>query len=487
MALATASPRPRTAERARDGNGEERVANGGKAPVKSGWKALGSTKPAPRRRYRRQLRSRIILAFLLLGFGLTTLFAWATNWTRSRVENALVEDVMNRNIDEYARRYFANPERNPDLPVQQMLGRVVKREDFAKLRQEQPDWYELGDGLHNITGRNEDGTPFSYKLAVRKTPDEWFFLAYDMTQTMRGEQQFNRAIYLSVIVFTLLSLVVGVWAASRVMSPVIELANRLKRSGGSSEPEALASHFPEDEVGQLAEALDDYAGRLTHVVQRDREFNADVSHELRTPLAVIKGAVELLLSKPGLDEKTRARLLRIQRAEQQCTDLISALLLLSRSERGHGATDVGRVAEQLLDAHRAQIAGKPLNLVLEGARGLVVDAPESAVSVALGNLIGNAVKYTTEGEVVVRLHPDAVEVVDSGPGLSEEDAARLFERGYRGTHAGHSQGGGIGLSIVRRLCELYGWDVRVRPGEQRGVVALLTFGRRPQALLPPSP
>jgi signal transduction histidine kinase len=69
-----------------------------------------------------------------------------------------------------------------------------------------------------------------------------------------------------------------------------------------------------------------------------------------------------------------------------------------------------------------------------------------------------------------------VEVVDSGPGLSAEDAAKLFERGYRGTHAGHSQGGGIGLSIVRRLCALYGWDVRVRPGEDTGVVATLRFG-----------
>jgi signal transduction histidine kinase len=434
-------------------------------------------------RYRRQLRSRIILAFVLLGFGLTALFAYATNWTRSRVENALVEDVMNRNIDEFARRYLANPARNPDLPVQQMFGRVVKRGDFEKLRTEQPDWYELGDGLHNISGRNEDGSPFSYKLAVRKTPNEWFFLAYDMTQTMRGEAQFNRAIYLSVVVFTLLSLVVGLWAASRVMSPVSELANRLKQSGGSAEPEALASHFPDDEVGQLAEALDDYAERLTYVVQRDREFNADVSHELRTPLAVIKGAVELLLSRPGLDEKTRTRLQRIQRAEQQCTDLISALLLLSRSERGHGATDVGKVAEQLLDAHRAQLGGKPLQLTIEGQRGLVVDAPEAAVAVALGNLIGNAVKYTSQGDVIVRLHPQAVEVIDSGPGLSAEDAAKLFERGYRGTHAGHSQGGGIGLSIVRRLCELYDWDVRVMPGAERGVVALLTFGAKDHALL----
>ena len=427
-------------------------------------------------RYRRQLRSRIILAFVLLGFGLTALFAWATNLTRSRVENALVEDVMNRNIDEFARRYFDNPARSPDLPVQQMLARVVKIKDFEQLRTEQPDWYALGDGIHSVSGTNPDGTPFSYKLAVRKTPNEWFFLAYDMTQTLRGEEQFNRAIYVSVVVFTLLSLVVGLWAASRVMSPVTELANRLKRSGRSSQPEALAAHFPNDEVGQLAEALDDYAERLTHVVQRDREFNADVSHELRTPLAVIKGAVELLLSRPELDEKTRARLQRIQRAEQQCTDLINALLLLSRNERGHGATDVGRVAEQLLDAHRAQLGGKLLDLIVEGPRGLVVDAPEAAVSVALGNLVGNAVKYTTQGEVVVRLHPQAVEVIDSGPGLSPEDAARLFERGYRGTHAGHSQGGGIGLSIVRRLCELYGWDVRVLPGSEKGVVAILTFG-----------
>ena len=435
--------------------------------------------PARRKptRYRRRLRSRIILSFLLLGFGLTLLLAFATNYARNRVENQLVEDVMNRNIDEYARRFYSDPSKNPDLPVQQMLARVVKPDRFQALRAEEPDWYDFDDGIHKVSGTNPDGTPFSYKLAVRKTPEAWFFLAYDMSQAMRGEQQFNSALIGVVIVFTLLSLLVGWWAASRVMSPVSELAQRLKASGGNAQPVALATHFPDDEVGQLAAALDDYAMRLTHVVQRDREFNADVSHELRTPLAVIKGAVELLLSRPELDDKARARLQRIQRAEQQCTDLISALLLLSRNERGHGAADVARIAEQLLDVHRAQLGGKPLELLIEGERGLVVDAPEAAVAVALGNLIGNAVKYTAHGEVVVKLLPDAVEVVDSGPGLTPEDAARLFERGYRGTHAEHSQGGGIGLSIVRRLCALYGWDVLVQPGVEHGVVARLTFGK----------
>ena len=435
--------------------------------------------PEPRRpaavraaKYRHRLRTRIILSFFLLGTGLTALFAYLTDVARQRVENELVEDVMNRNIDESWRQFQLDPE-NVQAPIVQMRARIIRPDGFERLREQEPDWYEFADGIHNLSGVDENGQPYSYKLAVRKAPEAWFFLAYDMTQSKKGEVQLKRWLYLAVLLFGALSILIGWWSASRVMSPVSHLAERLRAYRGSSNPEQLAPHFPEDEVGELAKALDDYSDQLTEVVQRDREFNADVSHELRTPLAIIRGSVELLLSRQDLDDKTRTRILRIQRAEQQCTDLISALLLLSRSERGHGNTDVGRVCEQLLDAHRAQLGGKPLTLRIEGESGVTVDAPEAALSVALGNLIGNAVKYTQDGEVVVRLLPDAVEVIDSGPGLSKEDAARLFERGYRGTHAGHSQGGGIGLSIVSRLCALYGWEVAVRPGEHKGVIATL--------------
>lgn len=442
---------------------------------------MSKADPAPQRsvaRGRHRLRTRIIVSFMLLGFGLTALFAVAMLNLRNRLENQLIENTLKREVANLVQHVETRPDEPPYYLV--FDARTFSDDNAYKIN---PLYRDLKPGVHEIREPDVNGVIQVYKVAVRtglsKEGKRFTSLVrYNVTDAAATSDVLTQSLFWAVLAFTLLALILGWWSASRVMAPVSELAHRLRRSGMGSDMEGLAPYFAEDEVGELAKALDDYAGRLTEVVQRDREFNADVSHELRTPLAVIRGAVELLLSRPELDERTRSRLQRIERAELQCTDLISALLLLSRNERAQGHCDVAKLAQQLLENHRAQLGGKMLQLRLEGGPTLMVDAPESAVSVALGNLIGNAVKYTREGDVVVRLHDDAVEVQDSGPGLSAEDAARLFERGYRGTHAGHSQGGGIGLSIVRRICALYGWDVRVRPGDTQGVVAMLRFGKQ---------
>jgi signal transduction histidine kinase len=215
------------------------------------------------------------------------------------------------------------------------------------------------------------------------------------------------------------------------------------------------------------------------MVQRDREFNADVSHELRTPLAVIASTTELLQASPDLAGKPRERLHRIERAVRQSTELIDALLLLSRRERqaptDGETTDVARVVEQVVDTQRPHVANKPVSVRVEVEQPLEAAAPSSVVSVALGNLIGNAFKYTQSGEVIVTVGHGRVTVEDTGPGINPEDAEKLFERGVRGTTVG--KGGGLGLAIVRRLCELYGWKVSLAPRPQGGATATIEFGR----------
>jgi len=420
--------------------------------------------------YRRRLRTRIIFSFFLLGFGLTALFAVSSLYLRSKLEGQLIESTLQREVDNFVDQVRTNPQGTATFSM--LSAKIWSTRNAYKMPLALQN---LNTGVYDVEEVDSNGQLHRYKYAIRRDADLVSYVRYDVTSASLSEQRLVLLVIGAIAVFSLLAWLIGIWSSSRIISPVLELARRLRIMGDKENTPPLAPLFPEDEVGQLASALDDYSSRMTQIVRRDREFNADVSHELRTPLAVIRGATELLLANPELNEKMRQRLLRIDRAALQCTDLTTALLMLSRNERGMGSCDIAKLAQQLAEANRAYIANKPVQLFVEGKQGIIVEAPEAVLSVAIGNLLGNACKYTVEGEVRCRIEADHVAIEDTGPGLSTEDAERLFERGYRGSSVGNTTGGGIGLSIVRRLCELYGWHVSIAPRDQGGAVAVLRF------------
>lgn len=422
---------------------------------------------------RRRLRSRIILSYALLGFGLAVLFGLAAVYVRNHVEDRLIVEQLQNDVDNLVKQVRADPTRpaGTNLVVPWIFS---KRKEYKIPLA----WQDFGTGVHDWTGQGPDGRMHHYKIAVRRASDYDAFELYDVTREELGKRQLLIALIATIALLGAFSLLIGIWLSARVMSPVSELAQRLRalRRGGTLEP--LAPYFAEDEVGELAAALDDYAQRQTAMIERDREFNADVSHELRTPLAVIATTTELLMGNPDLPEKVQIRLKRIERAVRQSTELTQALLLLSRAERSGPVdgetTDVAKVAADVIDTNQQHIGHKPVQMRLMIESPCEVEAPSSVVAVALGNLVGNACKYTLEGEVVVRVQDGRVLVEDTGPGIKPEDAQRLFERGVRG-EGEVVKGAGLGLAIVRRLCELYGWRVSLVPRAQRGAVATLDF------------
>jgi signal transduction histidine kinase len=424
---------------------------------------------------RRKLRFRLIVSFALFGFGLSALFAFAALNIRTRVEDQLVNASL---LDDarYANQY-AQEHPNAPGPGSQLITGMTKSD--RTLYKAPLAWQNLDTGVHDIFEQGEDGKQHHYKLAVYRENHIISFVRYDVTREELGKQQLLISVIAAVFLFGLLSLAIGLWLSRKVLKPVSELAARLRdfRKAGKAEP--LAPHFADDEVGELAQALDEYAARLTAMVERDREFNSDVSHELRTPLAVIASTTELLQGSPDLTDKLRERLKRIERSSRQATELIEALLLLSRAERRGPTrgetTEVARVAADVIESQRPQMRDKPLDIELAVDQPVSVNAPASVLSVALTNLIGNAIKYTLEGSVRVEIGSGRIEVIDTGPGIKPEDAERLFQRGVRGEGAGGS-GAGLGLAIVRRLCDLYGWQVSMRPrSDANGAIASLVF------------
>ena len=420
--------------------------------------------------YRRRLRSRIVLSFLVFGTLLSALFATSTLLILEIVEDKLIGDTIEQELDDYLNQLRVDPSVVEPFYTR-IQGYITRPGDpnqtvSAEVR-------DLPSGVHDV--QISGGV---YKAAIQKEDDLWAFLIYDVSENQRIKRLLVFLLVGVVALFSMFSFMLGASASRRVMKPVTDLAARLDTLSEEGKPERLSKHFADDEVGQLADALDSYADRLHHLVERDREFNADVSHELRSPLTVITGATELLLAQPDLDAKVRTRLLRIARAARQSADITTALLHLVRAEQGidqdSSAHNVGRIVGEVAHLYEPLVGNKNLVLRVEEKDRVSVIAPESVVAVTVGNLIGNAMRYTTEGEVVITIGDGSVLVEDTGPGIPEEDLERVFERHYRGQNI-VGKGAGLGLAIVKRLCELYGWSIHFSNRQTGGLRAELRF------------
>ncbi len=376
-----------------------------------------------RNQYRRRLRSRIIISFALFGFALTALFAVSSVYMRARLEDQLVNNTLQKEVRKFVDFKFRdNPDPTALWQIQKFTTQIFMPR--ASLRMFRSPGRNDESGVYDVEETDSEGKVcVRTRLPVCKDADYWAFLRLDLSSQKLGERQLLTGLLVAVLIFALLSYLIGRWLSVRVMSPVSDLAARVRAFKQNVRPQPLRPHFEEDEVGQLAAALDGYSDKLTALVERDREFNADVSHELRTPLAVISSTTELLLASDSISDKLRERLKRIERASKQSTELTNALLLLSRSERSAPidgeTTDVTKVVEQVIEVYRSHLGRKPVDVKWIEQEPIEVVAPSSVIAVALGNLIGNAFKYTQSGDVIITIGAGRgkVTVEDSGPGI----------------------------------------------------------------------
>ncbi|NLC60533.1 MAG: HAMP domain-containing histidine kinase [Gammaproteobacteria bacterium] len=273
-------------------------------------------------------------------------------------------------------------------------------------------------------------------------------------------------------------------ATRRLVMPVTWLAGKVQ-GWNVEDPDAEPldpQRSPGDvgsEVRQLSGALRDLSTRVRALVQRERDFTRDASHELRTPLTVIRVASDMLLADPDTPERSRRSLQRIQAAGRDMEAVIDAFLILARDADVQPQGEEFRVREVIgEEVERAQplLAGKPVELRITGDADPVISAPPRVLGVMVGNLLSNACVFTEEGLIEVEVGEDRVTVRDTGIGMSPGTLQRVFDPFYRADQF-RSGGKGMGLSIVRRLGERFGWPVTLDSAAGKGTVAEIRFSR----------
>ena len=232
------------------------------------------------------------------------------------------------------------------------------------------------------------------------------------------------------------------------------------------------------------------ARELAEINERKSQFFSGISHELRTPLALIKGPVQHVLdTADDLSDRLRASLHIVQRNSRRLETLTVQLLDLAKYDAGklsltlrrYPLSDiVERIAERFV--HHADAAQVAFTVETDAAQtDVALDAQH--METILSNLLDNALKHTPDGgavRVVASVAEDTAQIAvhDTGPGLTEEEQARVFDRFYRSPRTGH-EGSGIGLALAHALATLHGGTLRVQSPDDTGSVFIVTWPAQP--------
>ncbi len=427
--------------------------------------------------FRHSLRTRIIIAFCLFGAVLGTVYATAVYISLDLIDDHLVDNRLNQELEHivvHHRQYSDIPP-----PTSPYITAYIGTASMPPHVREMVGG--LTEGLHEAYHGQDE-----YHIAVQRLSnlENFLYLFYDVSGlefTEKRKLNIGFVLAAGVILIIALGLWIGWLTSRKVMAPVSHLAEQVEKSGPDNLPTDLSRHFYQDEVGVLARALEQAMQRVEAFVNREHQFTRDVSHELRTPVTVIKGAVELLKRHFAAEKKSAPRSLsRIERSVTKMESIIETLLWLSREEAAvirAPAFDVLPAVREVIDQNQYLIVDKPLEIELITRADLQLTVPPTLFQIALTNLIRNALQYTLNGKITVDVRADRVVVSDTGAGIASKDLTTVTQPYMRGSE---SDGFGLGLSIVSRLCDRFGWQLEIESVIGSGTSAQLIFCPPPQ-------
>ena len=268
------------------------------------------------------------------------------------------------------------------------------------------------------------------------------------------------------------------WIARRITRPLHAVAATAKRiRGGRWDERIETATMPDDETKVLAEtvnaAFDGYAGAL----RRLERFSGDAAHQLRTPIAAMRNLGEVALSRSRTAEDYREALETMLGELDRLTRIVEQLLQLSRLEAGamkkrFAPIPLRSVVEQVRQIYQplAEVRGVELVVAAGSAEGRV-DGLEELLVELLGNLVDNALRHTPKGGVVrIEVAADSdsgvrLTVTDSGPGIPEEFAQKIFDR-FSQVPGGETGTAGLGLPMAAQIAAVHGGELKLaNPGK----------------------
>lgn len=235
-----------------------------------------------------------------------------------------------------------------------------------------------------------------------------------------------------------------------------------------------------DELVVLTNKFNDMLLRLKEMSEKQKEFIDNASHELKTPITKAVSTLDLLLSQKTL---SREELIDVKSDLFELNDLVEELLALSKARADimpkTGNTYLRALVDKIQEKYQEEIMSKNLSVEIGIDHNFTMPLPKKYLEIILSNLFSNAIKFSPDHGLVKLKSKEALgfkffEITDSGEGLSENEKGKIFDRFYRAPDTYQkTKGHGIGLSIVKQLCDLYQIEISVEKNMPTGTRFIL--------------
>ena len=319
---------------------------------------------------------------------------------------------------------------------------------------------------------------YEYQATRRDIGNHSLYVLLDLTPAERLEKELIGVAWIAGLGALFLAVIVALWLSHVVMRPVRQLATRVSHIRPGEQRPDLRPVTGDRQLNVIVEAFDSVLDRFDAFVAREQAFTEDASHELRTPLATAISSIDLIAHDDDLSAKSRKRLMRARSATTRMHELIESLLLFAReqTDEQYSAMPVSPIVREAIAMQEDMLvgAGKPRpNIVFDARSETEVAAPESMLLSVVNNLLRNAIEHGGAARIDVLLEANQLSIRDHGRGIAPAALSRLFDRRFRGSR---SQGQGLGLYLVKRISERFGWQVAVSSTPGEGTCFDLRFG-----------
>jgi len=416
-------------------------------------------------KFYQSIRFRIVAGILVFGTLLITLNAGITFFVMDNNMTKMVANLIDTEMDAFIYKY--EKDRTTQLPHSKYIDMYEGVEKMPRHFKELVKL--LPPGVHTVDD-SEKKHPIS--VGVIQLPDKEipYFMVFHGREFFEENAWLHpkQILMISLALLLIPGIIIGYIISRMLFAPVVTLMEQIKNLNPDNIPARFFQKHANNELGMFTRTVETTMNRINAFILREKQFTRDASHELRTPLTIVKGAVEIMEMQPELETNPLLKkpLKRISRSVRDMETTIETFLWLAREENGtEESCLVAPAARKAISDNQYLIANKDIQLHMDVRKDKSVKVKEEVLYIAITNLIRNAFHFTSQGSVTITIDDTHIEIADTGMGIEADKLDSVTQSHVKGET---SQGFGLGLSIVSRLCKRFGWQLTIESEPGKG-------------------